>query len=199
VGGTANHLIVAMKDGIVIFDAPVDEGQSRWVIDAAKAKYPGKPVKQLVLTHHHMDHTGGVRTFVAEGAQIVVPSPDKAFFEQVMKAPHKLVPDELAVKPRPADIVEVKDQMVLKDDTIELRLYNIPNPHVDGMIIGHVVKENVVYVTDLISPRGPISRSPATTAVGAALRQHNISGATIAGGHGSTVKQEDIAPQLAAN
>jgi hypothetical protein len=26
--------------------------QSRWVIDAAKAKYPGKPIKQLVLTHH---------------------------------------------------------------------------------------------------------------------------------------------------
>jgi glyoxylase-like metal-dependent hydrolase (beta-lactamase superfamily II) len=59
VGGSANNLIVAMKDGIVIFDAPVDEGQSRWVIDAAKAKYPGKPIKQLVLTHHHMDHSGG--------------------------------------------------------------------------------------------------------------------------------------------
>jgi glyoxylase-like metal-dependent hydrolase (beta-lactamase superfamily II) len=26
------------------------------VIDAAKAKYPGKPIKQLILTHHHMDH-----------------------------------------------------------------------------------------------------------------------------------------------
>ena len=42
VGGTANNLIVTMKDGIVIFDAPVNEGQSRWVIDAAKKKYPGK-------------------------------------------------------------------------------------------------------------------------------------------------------------
>src|SRR5262249_17858202 len=29
-----------MKDGIVVFDAPTGEGQSRWVIDAAKAKYP---------------------------------------------------------------------------------------------------------------------------------------------------------------
>ncbi|MFL5000084.1 MAG: hypothetical protein ACJ8DY_06835, partial [Xanthobacteraceae bacterium] len=35
VGGSANNLIVAMKDGLVIVDAPVDEGQSRWVIDAA--------------------------------------------------------------------------------------------------------------------------------------------------------------------
>src|SRR5262249_36672575 len=43
-GGGANNLIVNMKDGLAVFDAPVDEGQSRWVIDAAKAKYPGKPI-----------------------------------------------------------------------------------------------------------------------------------------------------------
>src|SRR5437867_9292715 len=44
-GGTANNLIVAMKDHLVIFDAPYGELQSRWVIDAAKAKYPGKPIR----------------------------------------------------------------------------------------------------------------------------------------------------------
>ena len=60
VGRSANNLIVAMKDGLVIFDAPVDNGQSALVIDAAKAKYPGKPIKQMVLTHHHMDHSGAL-------------------------------------------------------------------------------------------------------------------------------------------
>ena len=61
-----------------------------WVIDAAKEKYPGKPIKALVLTHHHMDHTGGMRAFVAEGAKVYVPAQDKAYFEQVAKAPHTL-------------------------------------------------------------------------------------------------------------
>src|SRR5205085_9261906 len=73
-GGTANNLIVAMKDHLVIVDAPYGELQSRWVIDAAKAKYPGKPIRYLVLTHHHMDHTGGMRTYVAEGAKVIAPS-----------------------------------------------------------------------------------------------------------------------------
>ena len=86
VGGGANNLIVAMKDGIVVFDAPMSDVQSRWVIDAAKAKYPGKPIKNLVLTHHHMDHTGGMRTYVAEGANVIVPAPTKAYFEQVARA-----------------------------------------------------------------------------------------------------------------
>jgi hypothetical protein len=48
------------------------------------------------------------------------------------------------------------------------------------MIIGHVVGPNLVWVTDLISPRGPISRSPNTTAVGDALRKASIAGSTIA-------------------
>jgi glyoxylase-like metal-dependent hydrolase (beta-lactamase superfamily II) len=197
-GGTANNLIVAMKDYLVIFDAPYGELQSRWVIDAAKKKYPGKPIRYLVLTHHHMDHTGGMRTYVAEGAKVIVPSPDKAYFEKDVKAPHTIVPDDLQKKPRAAEIIEVKDQMTLKDEAAEIRIYNIPNPHVQGFLLAHVVTGNILYVTDLISPRGPIDRSDATVAVGEVLRKYGITGATIAGGHGALAKQADIGPALAA-
>src|SRR3989454_710722 len=165
----------------------------------AKAKYPGKPIKQLVLTHHHMDHSSGTRTYVAEGAEIVMPSQARPFFEKMFQAEHKLAPDTLALQPKPAKIVDVKDTMSLKDETVTINLYNIPNPHSDGMIIGHVVGPNIVWVTDLISPRGPVNRSPGTVAVGDALRKAGITGATIAGGHGTTAKQADIAPALAAN
>jgi glyoxylase-like metal-dependent hydrolase (beta-lactamase superfamily II) len=199
VGGSANNLVVAMRDGIVVFDAPVNEGQSRWVIAAAKKKYPGKPISHLVLTHHHMDHTGGMRAYVAEGATVIVPAPTKAYFEEVVRAPHTVSPDALQKQPRAANIVEVKDTMTLKDDGIQINLHNIPNPHSEGMLIGHVVRENIVWVTDLISPRGPIARNAATVAVGDALRKHNITGATIAGGHGTTAAQADSQAALAAN
>jgi glyoxylase-like metal-dependent hydrolase (beta-lactamase superfamily II) len=198
-GGGANNLIVNMKDGLAVLDAPTDEGQSKWVIDAAKAKYPGKPIKYLVLTHHHMDHTGGMRAFAAEGATVIVPAPDKAYFEQVIKAPHTLEPDAQQKAMKPANVQEVKDTFSIKDDAAEINLYNIPNPHVDGYLLIHVVKDNILWVTDLISPRGPIGRNPATVAVGEALRKHNITGALIAGGHGATAKQADIAAALAMN
>jgi hypothetical protein len=113
--------------------------------------------------------------------------------------PHTVVPDDLQKKPRGAEIVEVKDQMTLKDETAEIRLYNIPNPHAQGFLLAHVVTGNILYVTDLISPRGPIERSEATVAVGTALRKYGINGALIAGGHGTTVKQADIGQTLAAN
>ena len=198
-GGTANNLIIAFKDHLVIFDAPYGELQSRWTIDAAKAKYPGKPIRYLILTHHHMDHTGGMRTYVAEGAKVIIPSGDKAYFEKDVKMPHTVVPDDLQNKPRAASFVEVKDQMTLKDDTAEVRLYNITNPHAQGFLLGHVVTGNILYITDLISPRGPIERSENTASAGASIRKLGITGATIAGGHGTTVKQADIGPALAAN
>jgi len=49
------------------------------------------------------------------------------------------------------------------------------------------------------APRGPISRSPNTTAVGDALRKAGIAGSTIVGGHGTTAKQAEIEPALAGN
>jgi glyoxylase-like metal-dependent hydrolase (beta-lactamase superfamily II) len=198
-GGGANNLIVNLKDGLAVVDAPTDEGQSKWVIDAAKAKYPGKPIKYLILTHHHMDHTGGMRAFVAEGAKVYVPAQDKAYFEQVAKAPHTLAPDAQQKAMKPANVEGVADTASIKDDNETINLYNIPNPHVDGMLLVHLPKDNVLWVTDLVSPRGPIGRNPQTVSVGEALRKHNITNATIAGGHGTTAKQADIAPALAAN
>jgi len=211
-GGTANNLIVAMKDFLIVFDAPYGELQSRWTIDAAKAKYPGKPIKYLVLTHHHMDHTGGMRTYVAEGATIIVPSESADYFEKVVRAPHTVVPDELQKNPRTPVIYGVFENMNIKDVTAEIRLYNLSaaanaeaprntNPHVDGMLMGHVIDSKLIYVTDLISPRGPIPRSPETIAVGKSLREFDVrdTDLTFAGGHGTTVKQADIAGALAAN
>ena len=211
-GGTANNLIVAMKDFLVVFDAPYGELQSRWTINAAKAKYPGKPIKYLVLSHHHMDHTGGMRTYVAEGATIIVPSESKDYFENVVRAPHTVVMDDLQRKPRVPVIYGVFENMTIKDDTAEIRLYNMSaasnaeaprntNPHVEGMLIGHVIASKIIYVTDLISPRGPIPRSPETIAVGKNLREFDIKDTDLlfAGGHGTTVKQADIAAALAAN
>jgi glyoxylase-like metal-dependent hydrolase (beta-lactamase superfamily II) len=191
-GGTHNSLIVARKDHIVIFDAPINEWQSRWTIDAAKAKYPGKPVKFLVLTHHHNDHTGGARTYVAEGATVIVAAPNKAHFETMFRAPHTLKPDELQKSPKPANIVEFNEQMALKDEGGDIQLYKIANPHSDGMLIGHIVNDNIVWVTDLYSPLRDKDRSEMFIAFHAGLKKLGIVPDRIAGGHGGVVPSSEM-------
>ena len=188
-----------MNDGLVIFDAPCCETQSRWVIDAAKAKYPGKPIKYLVLTHHHMDHTGGSRAYVAEGATVVVPDTAQAYFEHNLAMPHTVAADAQQKQAKPLHVVGVADQMSIKDDTVEIRLQKIANPHVDGMLIGHVVQPNIVWVTDIWSPGRDAAKSPGVLALDAAVKKLGITGATFAGGHGSNAKQEKLDAILAAN
>jgi hypothetical protein len=199
VGGGANNLIVAMNDGLVIFDAPCCETQSRWVIDAAKAKYPGKPIKYLVLTHHHMDHTGGSRAYVAEGATVVVPDTAQAYFERHLAAPHTVVADVQQKQAKPLHVVGLSDKMSIKDDTVEIRLQKIANPHVDGMLIGHVVQPNIVWVTDIWSPGRDAAKSPGVIALNDAVKKLGITGATFAGGHGTNAPQEKLDGILAAS
>jgi hypothetical protein len=199
VGGTANNLIVAMNDGLVIFDAPCCETQSRWVIDAAKAKYPGKPIKYLVLTHHHMDHTGGSRAYVAEGATVVVPDTAQAYFEHNLGAPHTLVADAQQKAAKPLHVVGLADEMSIKDDSVEIRLRKIANPHVDGMLIAHVVQANVVWVTDIWSPGRDSAKTPGVQAVQDAVKKLGIKGATFAGGHGSNAPQDKLDAIFAQN
>jgi hypothetical protein len=198
-GGTANNLIVAMADGLVIFDAPCCETQSRWVIDAAKAKYPGKPIKYVVLTHHHMDHTGGTRAYVAEGATVVVPDTARDYFQKNLALPHAVAADAQQTQQKPVQVVGVTDQMSLKDSGVEIRLHKISNPHVDGMLIGHVVQPNVVWVTDIWSPGRDAAKTPGAVALNEAVKKLGITDATFAGGHGSNAKQSALDGIVASN
>jgi glyoxylase-like metal-dependent hydrolase (beta-lactamase superfamily II) len=207
-GGTANNLIVAMKEYLVVFDAPYGELQSRWVIDAAKARFPGKPIKYLVLTHHHMDHTGGMRTYIAEGATLVVPVESADWFQKTASLPHTYVPDALEKNPKPVKVYGIFDNMTLKDETNEVQILHIgssgdgvqrpDNRHTADMVFGYLPRQKLLYVTDFISPRGaPIPRSPETVAVGRALEEFDLtSEMTIAGGHGTTIKRSEIEAAL---
>jgi glyoxylase-like metal-dependent hydrolase (beta-lactamase superfamily II) len=197
-GGSHNSLVISRKDHLVIIDAPINEWQSRWTIDAAKAKYPGKPIKYLVLTHHHNDHTGGARTYVAEGASVIVAAPNKKHFERVFQLQHKFVPDELQKNPKPANIIEFADHMTLKDASGDIELYKVANPHSDGMLMAYLATEKIVWVTDLYSPVRDKDRSEMFVSFYEALKQRGIAPTRIAGGHGGVVPASEMEAIMAA-
>jgi glyoxylase-like metal-dependent hydrolase (beta-lactamase superfamily II) len=192
VGGTHNGLIVSMKSYLVVFDAPMNEWQSRWTIDAAKAKYPGRPVKYLVLTHHHNDHIGGCRTYAAEGAEVIVGSPNKGYIEKVLSARHSLNPDELQKHPKSTTVIEVRDQMSLRDQGKEIKLYKVANPHAEGMLIGYVVGANLVWVTDLWVPGLDKTKIPRVVSLSEGIKKLGIAPLRYAGGHGGVGTHSDL-------
>ena len=108
-------------------------------------------------------------------------------------------------------IYGVFENMTIKDETAEIRIYNLSaasnaeaprntNPHSEGMLIGHIVDSKLIYVTDLISPRGgPMERTPETMAVGKSLGEFDLDDPDLifVGGHGTTAKRSEIAAALA--
>lgn len=187
-GGTHNNLVVEMAKYLVVFDAPIHESQSRWVIDAAKAKYK-KPVKYLILSHHHWDHTNGARTFVAEGATVIVGKGNKDYFARMFSARNAAQVDELQRKPRKATIIEVTDKHVLSDGKRQVGAYYIENSHSSGTLIGYVPDAKLGFVVDIWSPgRDPLPKkaSQAQIELVQGVRKHNLDIERFAGGHGST-------------
>ncbi len=197
VGGTHNSLLVEMRDYLVVFDAPVSDAQSNWVLNAARAKYPGKPVKYLVLTHHHMDHIGGLRAYAAQGAAIVVGKGAAEHYRRVLAAPFTRNPDLKGGDLSRTEIIEVVDKRVFSDGSRQVEAYVIENPHAASTLIGYLPGPRLGFVTDIWSPgAGPLPDRlvPNMSALVAGVKKAGIAPLKFAGGHGSTF---DYAPLAA--
>jgi glyoxylase-like metal-dependent hydrolase (beta-lactamase superfamily II) len=197
VGGTHHSLLVEMRDHLIVFDAPVSDWHSHWVLKTAGEKYPGKPVKYLILTHHHMDHAGGLRGYLAQGATLVVGKGSGDHFRRVLAAPTTRNPD-LAVRDfSRAEIVEVADKRVFADGQREVHAYLLDNPHVAPMLIGYVPAARLGFVADVWSPGAaplPAAINPPLAALVAGVKKAGIAPVRFAGGHGGV---GDYAPLAA--
>jgi glyoxylase-like metal-dependent hydrolase (beta-lactamase superfamily II) len=185
-GASHNTLIVATDKYLVAFEAPIDDGLSQWVINAAAQKYPGKPFRYVVLTHHHIDHTGGVRAYAAQGATFIVGKGDGAFWRKVLSAPNKLDPYPVKLSGAPK-VIEVNGKWSVNDAGREVDAYSLQNPHATGYLIPYVPDAKLGFVTDLWSPgRGPMpaKADPGMIAVVHGVDKMGIKPERFAGGHG---------------
>lgn len=196
VGGTHNSLIVEMRDHLIVFDAPVSDWQSNWTIKAAQARYGAKPIRYLVLTHHHMDHAGGLRAYLAQWATLVVGRGATAHYRRLLAAPATRNPDVAPTDYSRAQIVEVQDRYVMTDGVRNVSAHLTENPHADAMLIGYVADVRIGFVTDIWSPGAAALPNQITTPLAAlvnAARRAGISPLRFAGGHGSSAEYAPLA------
>jgi len=155
-GGTHNSVLIEYKDYLAVVEAPNSEERSLAVIAEVKKLVPNKPIRYLINTHHHWDHSSGIRTYVAEGATVITNEMNKAYYEEAWKRPRLLEPDNLSKSPKKATFITVKDKYVLTDGdrSLELRLTE-GDTHNAGILFGYLPKEQILIEADDFTPPAP--------------------------------------------
>jgi glyoxylase-like metal-dependent hydrolase (beta-lactamase superfamily II) len=154
-GQTHNSVLVEYADHLTLVEAP-SEARTLAVIAKARELRPNKPLTTLVETHHHGDHTGGVRAAVSEGVTTIVAHESIIpFLQELLRRPHTIAPDALAKKPQPKKVnfVGVDDEYVLKDNTMALNLYHVlDTAHADTNLLVYFPAVRVLTDADLYFP-----------------------------------------------
>ena len=151
-GGTHHSLLVEQADHLVVVEAPRNEARSLAVIAKSKEVAPGKPIRYLVNTHAHFDHSGGLRAYANEGAIIVTDAANRAFYERAWTAPRTINPDSLARSGKAPRFESFTDKHVLAGNhPIEVHAIT-GSGHNDAFSLVYLPKEKILVEADAYSP-----------------------------------------------
>ncbi|MBZ5578465.1 MAG: MBL fold metallo-hydrolase [Acidobacteriia bacterium] len=163
--GGYGSVVADFQKSIVVIEGPQNDMRAEQIIAEAKRLVPNKPIRYVINTHAHFDHSGGLRAFVAEGATIITHKVNKGYYEKIFKDPHTLVPDKLSqMKPQPKIKIEtMTEKKVLTDGTHTIELYHVQgSTHNAGMLIAYLPKQKVVIEADEFNVGAANAPTPAT-------------------------------------
>jgi glyoxylase-like metal-dependent hydrolase (beta-lactamase superfamily II) len=142
----------------------------------------------VTFSHHHDDHAGGLRPYIAEGVTVVTTPKARAFVEHVAKATHTLRPDALSRSPRTPVIETFTRKRVFTDGHMTVELHDVgPTSHVDEIVMAYLPKEKLIFQGDLIilPDRGqPAPANALTVEFAKTIERLGLDVETIAGVHG---------------
>ena len=197
-----HSMVVEFPTFVAVVEAPYLETQTRMLAKAIASQFPNKPIKYVAVTHHHFDHTGGVRAAAALGATILVEKTHEAALQKILDARQTHPRDDLEMAreaKRAVGAIETYDGMkVIKDGNQTLELHAFSSSHVAQMVMAYVPSGRVLFQSDLWFPKTGAPASRETAELADAIRKANLRVDTMIGGHGTIGPLSEMTKAIAA-
>jgi hypothetical protein len=147
--GGANSVLFEFADHLTLFELPTSQAWARALIEKAQSVVPGKRVTEVIVSHHHFDHTGGLRQAIASGLTIIAQKGNEALFREIAARKSTVDPDAIGSKPQPLRFRAVDDRLQLKDASMTVDIYRaVSNSHMAEGVFAHVPQDRLLIQGD---------------------------------------------------
>jgi glyoxylase-like metal-dependent hydrolase (beta-lactamase superfamily II) len=152
--------LVKQPDGVVIFEAHISGQYLLQVIDEAHRRWPGAPIKAIVMSSDPWAHVGGVREAIALGIPIYAPAASVPFLARLATTPHTLEPDQLAKQRNAPKFRPVAAKTTIGTGENRIELYPVGGPYGERMLMAYFPDSKLLYGADLVFPNRVITGQP---------------------------------------
>lgn len=144
-------VIAEFQDHLIALEGAYNSANVDLFARAVRSHFPEKPVRYFAFSHLHGQYLGGVRSWVAAEAVVLVPPSTAPLVERIASASFTLQPDVLSLAPRPLRMETVPTNWRQEDGVNTIEIYNVPDSdHTDEYFLFYFPRSKVLMTGDLL-------------------------------------------------
>jgi glyoxylase-like metal-dependent hydrolase (beta-lactamase superfamily II) len=148
-GGT---IAMEFADHITLYELNGSNQRVHQVVTQAHQLVPGKRATHVIWSHHHFDHSSGLRQAVAEGLTVISRRDNGVIFSEMASRRAPNFPDDLERNFQPFKFIPVDDHLQLKDAAMTVDIYRvIANNHLADGVFAYIPEHKLYIEADVLT------------------------------------------------